>query len=614
LWIALVMIGVVRLLAVVLAEPLQGYANQFDMARTSACIDLWPSLPVPQRYAAHQSAPIVAYVDDRYVDGACYPGTSVALAALAKGLGAAAQAMSFMPKGALPLRLFGIVQALVLIAIVLAFCRAERLRPWARLAHASVFAVVLADPANTLWANTLYTEFATMLAAYAAIGYAALAPPDRPQAVRTTAGIAAFTALAFARQQYLAFAAIPWLIVAPRARRDGLAGWLLAGAAIVAVAAVQTHALSSIPSIGAANRHDFWLGAVLPAVRDEPRSLERLGLPPACRDAIGSNWYVGMGAPAQEQCPEIAQVGRLEFLGLVASDPGLPVRVLLRGLPEAQAWWQHHLGMVAGERFADVSRSAAWSAASLASIAEGLPFFGWLLALAALPAAWVVGARGWVRSWRYGGGSGLASAVLACASLGLYALVSAIFGDGYVEVSRHAILVHASLWSLLLLGAGYAVATWPRGSPGPRIVSVAAAVVLTAAFAIVLVETARRTPMGRGVVDEPATRVVAGDRYALRGWALDPFGVRYVRVGVYDDWNAREPRAEWTATAALPTGGAESASLARYFPTYPGSERGGFAIDIPRDALAGRPSCLRVRVENTLGIRTEIDRRCVRVP
>ena len=202
--------------------------------------------------------------------------------------------------------------------------------------------------------------------------------------------------------------------------------------------------------------------------------------------------------------------------------------------------------------------------------------------------------------------------MLACASLGLYALVSAIFGDGYVEVSRHAILVHASLWSLLLLACGYAVATWPRSSHGLRVASVATFAVLTAAFAIAFVETARRTPMGRGVVDLPATRVVAGDHYALRGWALDPFGVRLVRVGVYDDWNAREPRAEWTATASLPTSGAQDESLARYFPTYPGSARGGFAIDVPRDALAGRPSCLRVRVENTLGIRTEIDRRCVR--
>jgi hypothetical protein len=348
-------------------------------------------------------------------------------------------------------------------------------------------------------------------------------------------------------------------------------------------------------------------------VRDEPRALEALGLPPTCRDAIGSNWYVGMGAPAQEQCQEVSRLGRIEFLGMLQSDPGLPLRVLLRGLPEAQAWWQHHLGTVAGERFADFSRRGTWAAWSLADVTEGLPFVGWLVAIAALASAWTEGAIGWARAWRKRSRSGsLASAVLGTASLGLYALVSAIFGDGHVEVSRHAILVHSSLWTLALLAAGYAVATWRRDTAAPKAVSVAALLVLTLGFAIALVETARRVPMARGVVDQPATRTVTGDPYSLRGWALDPFGVRQVRVGVYDSWDAREPRAEWTTVATQPTVGAQGESLARYFPTYPDSARGGFALDVPRAALVGRTSCLRVQVENALGIRTEIDRRCVR--
>ena len=37
-------------------QPLLGYANQFDMGRTSACFGLWPNLPEPARYQAHREA------------------------------------------------------------------------------------------------------------------------------------------------------------------------------------------------------------------------------------------------------------------------------------------------------------------------------------------------------------------------------------------------------------------------------------------------------------------------------------------------------------------------------------------------------------------------------
>jgi len=612
-WIALVAIGVVRLLAVVLAEPLVGYANQFDMARTSACVDLWPALPAPQRHGAHQSAPVAAYASERVPDAPCYPSTVVAFAALAKGVAHVGQAAGVLPPGEVPLQLVGLAQALALILVVLAFCHAERGRSWARLAHAAIFAVVLADPANTLWANTLYTEFATMIAAYAAIGWAALAPSPGRSAARTLAGVAAIAALGLSRQQYLAFAAVPLILAMPRARVEGWGRWLAAAAALAVVALVQADTASRIPSIRAANNHDFWLGAVLPATRDEPGALDDLGLPASCRDAIGSNWYVGMGAPPQSQCPEVEALGRVAFLRLAADDPGLPLRVLMRGLPEAQAWWQHHLGSVAGESFADFPQRSSWTALSIANVTESWPFGAWLLSLATLAAAFVAGAAGWLHTWRHEGPrDGFGAAVLGCASLGAYAIASAVFGDGYVEVSRHAILVHGALASLALLAVGYAVARITRATAAPRAVSVAAVLVLIAGFGFVLADASRRVPMARGVVDLPATRVADGDVYALRGWALDPYGVRQVRVGVYDGWDAEVPRASWTTTATRPTGGTQGPSLARYFPTYPDAGRGGFALDVPVSALAGRTSCLRVHVENSLGIVTEIDRRCVR--
>ena len=117
--------------------------------------------------------------------------------------------------------------------------------------------------------------------------------------------------------------------------------------------------------------------------------------------------------------------------------------------------------------------------------------------------------------------------------------------------------------------------------------------------------------MAHGIVDEPKTRELDGDAYAMQGWAVDPFGVRQVRVGVYEGWDAKTPRSEWSARVGLPVRGSYGESLERYYPTYPGAERSGFAVDVPRDALLTGASCLRTRVENGKGTLTEIDRRCI---
>ncbi|MGE5668601.1 MAG: hypothetical protein ACM338_10450, partial [Betaproteobacteria bacterium] len=106
---------------------------------------------------------------------------------------------------------------------------------------------------------------------------------------------------------------------------------------------------------------------------------------------------------------------------------------------------------------------------------------------------------------------------------------------------------------------------------------------------------------------QPASRRFDGAVYAIRGWALDPFGVAVIRVAAYDGWDSVTPTATWEATKGLPSTGLE-----RYFPTYPESTNGGFALDVPRSVLPPHAHCLRTQVQNRLGITTEIDRRCLR--
>src|SRR4051794_9070996 len=79
--LALLIIGTARIASVVGHSPMAGYANQFDMARTSACVELWPDLPAPARYGAHRAAPVSRYIEDGGESDKCSMSTEVLFAA-----------------------------------------------------------------------------------------------------------------------------------------------------------------------------------------------------------------------------------------------------------------------------------------------------------------------------------------------------------------------------------------------------------------------------------------------------------------------------------------------------------------------------------------------------
>ena len=160
--LVLLALGAWRIAVIVAASPMLGYANQFDMGRTSACFGLWPDLPEPARYEAHPQAPIARYVRGEQRPAECYRSSELAFVAAA---------LAIAPRdGPVDLRIVGAVKGAVLILVALGLDAALKRRPAWALANAAVFAIVLADPMMTLWLNTLYTEFGALVGAYASIG------------------------------------------------------------------------------------------------------------------------------------------------------------------------------------------------------------------------------------------------------------------------------------------------------------------------------------------------------------------------------------------------------------------------------------------------------------
>jgi hypothetical protein len=605
----LLALGAWRIALVVAASPMLGYANQFDMGRTSACFGLWPDLPEPARYEAHPQAPIAHYVRGEQRPAECYRSSELALVAAA---------LAIAPRdGPVDLRIVGAVKGAALILVALGLHAALKRRPAWALVNAAVFAFVLADPITTLWLNTLYTEFGALLGAYASIGLlpalVVREPPSTPPRWMMLGFACSLAVLGMSRQQHLllpAVLALPVVISLWRTARGialGLALWVL----VIALAQAM---IARPATITAANNADVVLGAILPASRDQARTAARLGLPERCLQSSGASWYETMGESLAATCPEALAMPRRTLAAVAFAEPSTIVRAVLRGLPQLQDWRLGYLGSVEDRDFAgsDAVRAAAGPAAiSLAPMVTAMPRQAFALMLGASLALLIASAGATLLASVRGRPAPFALVIYALTATAWYAILTSILGDGYVEIPRHAQLAAPCLAATLLIVAGAlpaAVLTAGRRTAGiaPDAPATLSLVVASLAIAtigyIALRGTIAATPLATGIVDRPKKNRVPDGAVEFVGWALDPRGVARVEL-VADGGEV------YRADYGRPYAGARGEPLALYFPGYPDIALPGFAASLPPQALAAGSLGVRTFVVNVDGVHTEIDRR-----
>jgi len=605
----LIGIGAWRVYAVVGAAPLLGYANQYDMRRISACVGLWPDVPPAARLQAHPEAPIARYVRGEREPAECYWSSEL--------LFVAPVAATLAEGETVDLRVVGAIKAVTLI--VIAFALGTMLRRWPAVAlvHGAVFALVLCDPIVTLWLNTLYTEFTAVLFAYASVVLVVAivmrtTASDAPSSPQIAALAMSLIGLGLSRQQHLW---LPALLVFPlvislwtRARRSTL----LLIAVVGAIAFAQAELIGRHPTIAQANNADVVLGAILPASKDEALTAKRLGLPERCLRSVGATWYQPMGEALEATCPEALVMGRRSLAALVAPEPATLLRAVLRALPQLQDWQLPYLGSVEGLQYAgsDSVRTAAGAlAGGIGPLLAKLPLPAYLQMLAASAAIFLASAVVCVVGAVSRRSSALALTLYALTGIAWYAILTSIFGDGYVEVARHAQLAGVSLYAsvVVLAAALFAPLLAVFGVGTGRAIGAAAAFAVLAIGAAVASQAPLRdamvtAPMAFGVIDRPRQNKVPAGDVELSGWAIDPYGVARVELLV-------DGGAIFSARYGLPYLGARNEPLALYFPAYPNTVNAGFTVELPAQTLARGAADVRTVVINSVGTRTEIDRR-----
>jgi hypothetical protein len=576
--VALLLFAFVRMASLILAQPMAGYANQYDMHRSSACLGLWPEdVPIAQ---ATPEAPRVIYRAAPALPAECYPSTQVGVAFLAMAADRMLDAMRGSDPKRMSLRTVGTIGLLMWVLGAALVARMLWRQPALLVAHALASALLIADPFNTLYLNTLYTEFPALCAAYFAAAIVLSLWLDFDAPYRRLLGLAAcLLLLGLSRVQHLVLPLVLAVFAILALWRAGAPWWrpallLLSCCCIVIV--FQASQQRRFEGIARANLADSVLGAAMPA-GDPERIASALGMDARCGDLAYSTWYRQHGVDVFAECPELAQVSRLRLLSATLRDPSVFARMMLRGVLMSQNLRLGYLGERAGLQSASVSKSDSWLWFSVADPVNRIPalWFLWLATsvLAAVPMFWIA-----VLRHRRAGIAEMRAdslAIVLCAHILAITALSSVFGDGYSEVGRH---LHLGLNALLVALGMLPIWVLRRCLPGPLRTLCARDAVLPASIMLVWLVAATvavlRLPLAFGVLGAPAGAVPQSGIVVLRGWALDLRPIERVI--------ARVDGRELVALAPV-----HHHALDQVFPYLPGSDQGGFAGSIDAEALAG---------------------------
>jgi hypothetical protein len=621
--LVLIALGAFRIGSLALQQPVIGYANQFDMGRTSACFGLWPDIAAPGRYHASREAPIARYtLDSRETrSDECYISTELLFTAAAIGAWKAAAAIDLANASTMDLRFVGGVKAATLVLFALLLTLALRQHPGGSLAHAAVFALVLADPVVTLWMNTLYTEFSAVLAFYVAVVALAMIVVEQPERPGwyVTFGLA-LLALGLSRQQHVLLPLFLFVLAMPAMwtpfrRAVGPLAFIA-----VAVVALQLFAIPRPASISSANNVNVVLGTLLPATNRQQQGIDVLGLPQSCGGVIGATWYVTMGEDLAKRCPDVMTIRRSQVINLLLADPLIIPAAFARMAPLAQPPLLHYVGAVAGARFGEIDAQPGINGVSAGTWIERLYpelYLGILwFVLLAFPLSMLAWARSTIRS-----GTPSLESTIGAALTGtiVYAFLSSMLGDGMVEVARHVHLANVSLLAMAVLLVAWMIhrvtlLAPSRAGSRPALValnatawyewSVFGLAIVVASASPLWLTVWQSQPLAIGVVDEPESNRMPPNTsiVPLHGWAMDPFAA--VQAFSIVNGEKRVESRPWQHP--LDPRGVE---LARVLPTYRDPRIARFEIAIDLAPYGDQPVSVRTFARNRDGIITEIDRR-----
>ncbi len=416
-----------------------GYANNYDFIRHSSCVGLWSHIPDHVKTSAHPFEPSaqLLYDGDIVTDHCLLSSDHIASYVLTRFL-SVGDITSFTSLSSIK----------IFFLLTLAFLAISLSK--SKIIPSIILFSILTEWIYLAYANTLYGEF-SVISAFTLIvicTYNLLyEKTDKYPILQIVILIIAIFWLGLSKQQwsYLTFLILcisSWLVYHRTIFKKST--FLLLCLSFISVSAFQLmnqHNLKSETSINSTNKINTFFYTVLPEATDKAQALKILGLPERCNSDIGLSSY----HPDQNSlnnCPEIQKVSRAKLLKLFSQDPATFFVPIIKFTKEMKLFYPDYLGLtIPGDAnalkkhefikkisFSNIISKIDSSAFFIIVLILFISSFFTGLVLLLLPKKTPLELSSYMYLFTIGG-----------LTVG-YSIASSVFGDGYIEAAKHAVL------------------------------------------------------------------------------------------------------------------------------------------------------------------------------
>lgn len=447
--VALTVLGFVRALVLWSHEPLYAYANTYDQVRYSACFNIYPDRPAS--IPPDENSPNAPYEAFRFAearDPMCYWSSELLFGAMTAASWHVAERLGI--ETAHSVRLIGALKlaALLIVSILLSRAWLRRKNYAAAIANASLLTLLFSDPGNTLYLNTFYAEWSSLLCAYVLLSLVMLWHGEARNRWRLMAIAGAAFLLAASKMQHVVLPlslAISLLLIHRLAH--GSFGWralaLLFGAFLggyFQFVQLQRE-VPMMDSIRQYNRAHVVFTALLPLADDKPAFLRDIGIDPNCAIYSGKRAWELPGLP-ETVCRGVLEFGYSDQLRVLLQNPSLSLRLGGRAVLALDPWIAENIGQVEGRILGEISPSIPSVGNPLRQSAAlqigllSLPFIGVIILLIRRKTAT----------------AGFEISALTCVMM-LATLAVTVMGDGLADTAKqgHLVINVALAWLIFFI-------------------------------------------------------------------------------------------------------------------------------------------------------------------
>lgn len=416
-----------------------GYANNYDFIRHSSCMGLWSYIPEHTKTSGHAVAPSaqLLYDADILADNCLYSSDNIASYVLTRFL-SIGDIINFNTLSSIK-----IISLLSLSFLAISLSKSK-------IVPSIILFSILTEWIYLAYANTLYGEF-SVISAFTLIAICTYnllyEKSNKYPILQITILIISIFWLGLSKQQwsYLTFlllAIASWLIYHRTIFKKS--AFILLCLSIFSISAFQLinkHNLKNEASINSTNKINTFFYTVLPEATDKTQALITLGLPERCNSDIGLSAY-HPDQNALNNCPEIQKLSRTQLLKLFTQDPSTFFTPIVKFTEEMKLFYPDYLGLTIEADTHAIKKHKLikqFSFSTLISKIDSSAFFIIVLILfissfftglflLLLPRKKSIELTSYMYLFTIGG-----------LTVG-YSIASSVFGDGYIEAAKHAVL------------------------------------------------------------------------------------------------------------------------------------------------------------------------------